>query len=157
LSAEGGGSGNPVVFTVDPSSDPGVCSVSGTTVTFNQPGSCVIDANQAGNDTYAAAPQVQRTISVGKKAQSISFNPPASAFVGDSATLSAQGGGSGNPVVFTVAPASAQVCTITNGTTVNYTAAGSCVIDANQAGNDTYAAAPPVQRAITVNPPPPVP
>jgi hypothetical protein len=134
--------------------------MSGTTVTFNQPGSCVIDANQAGNDTYAAAPQVQRTISVGKRAQSISFTPPASAFVGGSATLSATGGGSGNPVVFSVDPSSGPgACTVsgTNGATVNYTAEGSCVIAANQAGNDTYAAAPPVQGTITVNPPPPVP
>jgi maltoporin len=32
----------------------------GNTVTYNKPGSCVIDANQAGNATYAAAPQVQQ-------------------------------------------------------------------------------------------------
>jgi eukaryotic-like serine/threonine-protein kinase len=64
LSAIGGGSGNPVVFSVDPSSGPGVCRVSGTTVTYTAAGSCVIDANQAGNGSYAAAPQVQRTITV---------------------------------------------------------------------------------------------
>jgi hypothetical protein len=33
---------------------------------------------------------------------------------------------------------------------VNYLAAGSCVIDANQAGNATYAAAPQVQQTIPV-------
>jgi hypothetical protein len=38
---------------------------------------------------------------------------------------------------------------------VNYTAAGQCVIDANQAGNGTYAAALPVQQTITVNNPKP--
>jgi len=64
LWATGGGSGNPVVFSVDPSSGPGVCFVSGTTVTYAIPGSCVIDANQAGNATYAAAPQVQQAITV---------------------------------------------------------------------------------------------
>ena len=44
------------------------------------------------------------------------------------------------------------VCSVsgTNGTTVNYAAAGNCVIDANQAGNSTYAAAPQVQQTITV-------
>ena len=64
LSATAGGSGNPVVFSVDASSGPGVCRVSGTTVTYTAAGNCVIDANQAGNAHYAAAPQVQRTITV---------------------------------------------------------------------------------------------
>jgi hypothetical protein len=155
LSAKGGGSRNPVVFSVDTSSGPGVCSVSGTngaTVNYTAVGSCVIDANQAGNAKYRPARQVQGTISVGKTAQSISFTAPTSALVGGSATLSAKGGGSGNPVVFTVDPASAEVCSVsgTNGATVNYTAAGTCVIDANQAGNGTYVAAPQVQRTISV-------
>ena len=154
LSATGGGSGNPVVFSVDPASGPGVCTVSGTTVTYTAAGNCVIDANQAGTGTYAAAPQVQQTITVSsgqKLSQSISFTAPASGTAGGSATLSATGGGSGNPVVFSVDPASGPgVCTV-SGTTVTYTAAGNCVIDANQAGTGTYAAAPQVQQTITVN------
>jgi hypothetical protein len=153
LSATGGGSGNPVVFSIDPASDPGVCTVSGTTVTYTAAGNCVIDANQAGTGTYGEAPQVQRTITVSsghKLSQSISFTAPASGTAGGSATLSATGGGSGNPVVFSAAPASGPgVCTV-SGTTVTYTAAGTCVIDANQAGTATYAAAPQVQRTITI-------
>ena len=38
--------------------------MSGTVLTFGRTGTCVIDANQAGNDDYTAAPQVQRTITV---------------------------------------------------------------------------------------------
>ncbi|MDA8355811.1 MAG: HYR domain-containing protein [Actinomycetota bacterium] len=67
LSATGGGSGNPVVFSVDSSSGAGVCSVSGTdgsTVDFTGPGSCVIDANQAGNAEYLAAATVSWTVTV---------------------------------------------------------------------------------------------
>jgi hypothetical protein len=47
----------------------------------------------------------------------------------------------------------AGVCNVSgiNGTTVDYTAVGSCVIDADQAGNSTYAAAPQAQGTITVN------
>ena len=55
---------DPVVFSVDSSSGAGVCRVSGSTVTYTETGKCVIDANQAGNDVYADAPQVQRTIMV---------------------------------------------------------------------------------------------
>lgn len=67
LSATGGGSGNPVVFSTDATSGTGVCSVTGTTVSYTAVGSCVIDANQAGNASFAAAPQVQQTIAVGKE------------------------------------------------------------------------------------------
>ena len=85
--------------------------------------------------------------------QTIGFSGPGSGTVGASATLSATGGASGSAVVFSVDPKSVTgVCNVsgTNGTTVNYTAAGNCVIDANQAGNANYAAAPQVQQTITV-------
>lgn len=54
-------SGLGVVFSVDASST-ATGSVVGNTVTITSPGNLVIDANQGGNGTYAAAPQVQRTI-----------------------------------------------------------------------------------------------
>ncbi len=87
-----------------------------------------------------------------KSAQVISFHPTVLGVVGGSATLSATGGGSGNPVVFT--SSTTAVCTIsgTDGTTVSYLAPGSCVIDANQAGNATYQPAPQVTQTITVDP-----
>ena len=147
MSATGGGSGNPVVFSVG---GPGVCTVSGTTVTYTAAGNCVIDANQAGNARYADAPQVQRTIKVSKLSQSIIFFAPPSGTIFSSASLSAIGGGSGNPVVFSVDPSSgAQVCAL-SGTAVTFGRTGTCVIDANQAGNDDYTAAPQVQRTIAV-------
>jgi eukaryotic-like serine/threonine-protein kinase len=148
LSAAGGGSGNPVVFSVDSSTGPGVCAVSGTTLSYTGAGSCVVDANQAGNSRYASAPQVQRMIKVNPVPQSISFTAPAQGQQHGSAHLSATGGGSGNPVVFSVGGPGA--CTV-SGSTVTYTAAGNCVVDANQAGNARYADAPRVQRTIKVS------
>ena len=161
VAASGGGSGNPVTFTTGSS----VCSITGstattdsissTTVIFNQAGSCVIDANQAGNTKYAAAPQAQQTITVkgtvGKIAQNITYSAsePATGTPNGSATLSATGGGSGNPVLFSVDSSSETVCSVF-GDTVSYLAAGSCVIDANQAGNAKYAAAPQAQLTITI-------
>jgi hypothetical protein len=150
LSATGGGSGNPVVFSVGASSGPGTCTVSGSTVTYTAAGSCVVDANQAGNRKYAAAPQVQCTITVRKIPQSISFTAPQAGGVKFWADLSATGGGSGNPVVFSVDRASGLGACRVSETTVTFTAVGSCVIDANQAGNRKYAAAPQVQQTIRV-------
>jgi hypothetical protein len=52
VSATGGGTGNPVVFSIDPGSSP-VCSVEDALVTFTAAGSCVIDADQEGGPGYA--------------------------------------------------------------------------------------------------------
>jgi hypothetical protein len=157
LTATGGGSGNPVTFAVDPSTSPSdACSVSGTndaTVSFVHPGSCVIDARQAGNGDYSGATPTSQSIAVGKASQSISFPAPGGGMVGGSEPLSATGGNSGNPVTFAVDPSSnpSDACSI-SGTTVTFLNAGSCVIDANQAGNSDYSAATPVSHSMAVSP-----
>jgi len=156
VTAKGGGSGNPVTFGVDGSSTRSACTISGATVTFGLPGRCVIDADQAGNAQFLAAPQVQQVIVVTGIPQRIRFSAPAQGQVGQSATLVASGGGSRNPVVFTVDHTSDKgVCDVsgTNGATLSYTASGRCVIDANQAGDARYQSAPQVQRAIYVTVP----
>ena len=160
VTATGGSSGNPVTFSIDPSSTNSACSISGTLVTFRQPGNCVIDANQAGNAKYQAAPQAQQTITV-KATQSISISstPPSNPYNGITYDLVATGGGSGNPVKFSIDPSSASFttrssaaspCTI-SGSTVTFGQPGKCIIDANQAGNDKYQAAPQAQQTIKVN------
>jgi hypothetical protein len=85
--------------------------------------------------------------------QTITFPSPGPGIVGQNATLTATGGASGNPVVFSVdASSGAGVCSVSgsNGSTVSYLAAGTCVIDANQAAGNGYAAAPQVQQTVTV-------
>lgn len=64
LSATGGASGNPVVFT---SATPSVCrtgGVNGSVATLLALGTCTINANQAGNGSYNAAPEVRRSFKV---------------------------------------------------------------------------------------------
>lgn len=64
--ATGGDSGNPVTFTIGDTSEPGVCRLdaAGTTVSFVKPGSCVVVADQGGDDEYLEAPSVKQTITV---------------------------------------------------------------------------------------------
>lgn len=69
VSAVGGGSGNPVNFAVDATSTAGACSIadngdSTAGVAFTGPGTCVINADQAGAEGYDAAPQRQQTIAI---------------------------------------------------------------------------------------------
>jgi hypothetical protein len=88
-----------------------------------------------------------------KTPQTISFTQPAGGTVGGTETLSASAT-SGNPVVFSVDASSSpsDACSVsgTNGTTLSFAHAGSCVIDANQAGDSTYAAAAQVSHTVAV-------
>ena len=140
--ATGGGSGNPVVFSIGASSTSGACSVSGTAVDFTGIGTCVIDANQAGTNVYSAAPQMSQSATV-EATQVITFTstPPSPAVVGGTYTPTATGGASGNPVVFSIGGASTSGACSVSGTAVDLTGTGTCVVDANQAGNSQYEAA----------------
>jgi hypothetical protein len=149
LSATGGGSGNPIVFAS--SSLPTVCTVNGTTVTYFGAGNCVITADQAGNATYSAAPQVTATVVVqivGLLPQVITNFAPASpvtlniAPTPTTATLTATGGGSTSPIVFSASSASS-ICTVT-GNVVTYIGVGICRLNADQGNDATYSAAPTV-------------
>ena len=143
-------SGNPSPSPSTARPPPGRARCPAVALTYTGVGNCVVDANQAGSANYNAAPQVQKTITVGKGSQTITFTPPATGAVGGGTTLSATGGGSGNPVTFTVdGTSTAGACTLT-GTALTYTGVGNCVVDANQAGNANYNAAPQVQQTITV-------
>jgi hypothetical protein len=169
-----GGSNNPAAFTVDTSST-GAGTFSATTVTgtsssatltVTQAGSIVIDANElgglAGGVYYDAAPQVQLTLTINKSAEAITFTPPTSPVVfspGLTVNLSALGGGASTPVVFTVDASSTGAGTVSTTTvtgntstaTLTVTTAGTIVLDANQAADANYLAAPQVQEVLVVN------
>jgi hypothetical protein len=142
-------SGLPVTFSVDPATTHKACTVSGSTVTFGHAGSCVINADQAGNDDWTAAPTVKQTVTVPKVDQAITFSsaPPSNAFVGGTYTVTATGGDSGKAVVF--GSSTPAVCTV-SGSTVTFAGAGTCTVSANQAGNDDYNAAPTATQSMSV-------
>lgn len=142
-SASGGG---PVVFSAA-SVSASVCTVAGDgSVSFDAAGLCRINADQAGDADYAPARarQVMRVRTA--QAISITSTPPAHAIVGDNYMVTASGGGSGNPVVFSAASVSASVCTVASDGAVSVTGVGRCVINATQAGNTSYAPALRVQQ-----------
>ncbi|WP_279236010.1 hypothetical protein [Nocardioides sp. SR21] len=153
VTAAGGGSGNPVTFTIAAGSS-GRCSVAGSLVTFHRGGSCEVVANQAGDDDHAVAPPVSQTIVVRRTSQVITFTsvPPSRAHVGDAYEVAATGGGSGSPVTFAIDPASDDVCSI-DGTTVTFDALGQCRVLADQAGNADYYPAAQTPQVIAVGVP----
>lgn len=160
VSATGGGSNNAVTFTIAGTSTSGcTLSPSNDVVDFTQPaGSCIIEANQSGNAVYAPAPEVEQSITVLGTPQAITFTSVAPFYptVGGTYTVSATGGGSNIAVTFTIDPSSTSGCTIDSSTdVVSFTGPpGSCIIDANEAGGGSFAAAPQAQQTINVGPPP---
>jgi hypothetical protein len=117
----------------------------------------VIDANQAGNGTYTAAPQQQQSLTIASAAktpQTIAFTstPPTNPTVGGGYTVTATGGASGNAVTFSIDLSSATGACAISGATVSLTGAGECLIDANQAGNANYTAAPQAQQTLSIVP-----
>ena len=123
-----------------------VCMVSGTTATFLTSGTCTIQATQPGNTIYAAATPVSQSFTVNGKPQTITFKLPASQLQGTPLALTATAT-SALPVTFTsLTPA---ICTI-SGTTATLAHPGTCTIQASQAGNPMYAAAPTVSQSLTV-------
>jgi hypothetical protein len=138
-------SGLTVAFT---SATTGVCTVSGTSVTFVGPGTCTINANQAGNGTYAAAPQVQRSFAIAYLTQTISFDALTGATLGvSSAPLIKASASSGLGVSFS--SATPGVCAV-SGSIISMLNPGTCTITASQAGNGTYSAAASVNQSFTI-------
>lgn len=142
-------SGLTVAFT---SATTGVCTVSGTVVTLVAPGTCTINANQAGDGTYAAATQAQQSFGVSYRSQTISFDALTGATLGVSSAPLIRGSASSGLGV-SYSSATPGVCAIT-GTIISMLNPGTCIISASQAGNGTYAAAATVNQSfsITVKP-----
>src|SRR4029079_18844378 len=130
-------SGLAVTFAVAAGSA-GVCSVSGSTVSIVGAGTCVITANQAGNGTYQAAPQVQQSFTVSRGSQTITFTstPPSVDRYDPPYTVTATAS-SDLSVIFTVDPSSAGICSV-SGSTVSFSGRGTCIVYANQPGDANW-------------------
>ncbi|AWC68639.1 hypothetical protein CA606_20080 [Caulobacter vibrioides] len=145
-------SGLTVAFTLDGTSTG--CSLSGGVVTFTGAGTCVLNANQAGSIAFLAAAQVQQSFAVAAAAnpvaQTLTFSSaaPTSAQAGGASYTPVAGATSGLAVVFTLDGTSTG-CALAGGV-VSFTGAGTCVLNANQAGNASFLPAPQVQQTFTV-------
>ena len=134
---------------------PGVCTVSGLTITTLvlpagvTAATCVITATQDGNASYGRAQTVTQQFSVSTLlAQTITFaNPGDQAF---SASPILSGAVTSAPAhTVTLSSLTTDVCTVT-GTSIVPVAPGLCSVRATQPGDASYSAASPVTQTFTL-------
>jgi alpha-tubulin suppressor-like RCC1 family protein len=135
-------SGLPVSFSIVS----GPATVSGSVLTITGGGSITVRASQAGDAQYAAAPDVDRTFSVAKASQTISFAALPNVT------------GAASPITLTASATSGLVVSLTvlsgpatvSGKVLTLTGAGTVTVRASQAGDNGYLAAANVDRSFSV-------
>lgn len=135
VSATGGASGNPVVFA---STTPGVCTVSGGTVTMLAAGVCTLTADQAGDANSTAAPQLTLNVVIGAAAPTLGWLGNLHKIVGEAA-FDLPNPTSNSSGTFTFTSNNPAVATI-SGRTVTVVGAGQATLVATQAAAGNYLA-----------------
>ncbi len=128
---------------------PGTCSVRGGQLFPVAVGPCSLRASQAGSSRFLPAANVDQSVPIVAAYQFVSFASPGPRGLGESPLPLSAYASSGLPVLFTSqTPA---VCT-TSGAQATLLATGTCTIQASQAGNFSFDAAPPVAQSFGVYP-----
>ncbi|MGE0079581.1 MAG: LamG-like jellyroll fold domain-containing protein [Bacteroidales bacterium] len=129
-----------------------IATIDGSTLTPLQTGSAIIIASQKGDNVYNAAVSVQHEFISYALGQTITFNTIASKTYGDASfVVTATGGATDNPVVFTSSDTTIAKCSGVSGEIIALVGAGTCKIYANQAGDATYAPALQQDQELLVN------
>ncbi len=129
-----------------------VCTVVGSTVTIQSVGTCTLAADQGGNSSWAAAPQVTQNVAIGQGLNTISFGAQASQTYSSggtfpiSPTATASSG-----LQVTYSSLTTSVCTV-SGQAVNILSGGTCTLAANQGGNANWAAAAQATQNVVIAP-----
>ncbi|MGV3631844.1 MAG: YDG domain-containing protein [Bacteroidota bacterium] len=134
------------------SSNPSVATVSGNTVTIVGAGTTTITASQAGNTNYAAAVNVDQTLTVNAASgtpQTITFGALSNVTYGDADFNLTATASSGLTVSYVSSDPS--VATV-SGNTVTIVGAGTTTITASQAGDGTFQPAADKDQSLTVDP-----
>ncbi len=141
-------SGLPITYT---SVTQSVCTVAGATASFVTSGTCTINANQAGDSNHNPATAVSQSFIVRRTSQRITFAGIASQSATGTFTLPDKQATASSGLPVTYSSATSDICTIT-GNVISLSAAGTCTIDANQAGDTTYNPAAMVYQSFTIHP-----
>jgi hypothetical protein len=146
-------SGDTVAITLAGSSTG--CTLDKNVVAFTKNGVCEVDFNDAGNGAFGAAAQIRQSITVGTgspKSQATLTLTSIAVEYGTALTLTASGGSGSGAVTYTVTSSGTAGCTVGNGV-LRSSRAGSCLVAATKAGDDTYAPVSSIATVVSVSPP----
>ena len=140
----------------------GVCTITtGGELAFLSTGDCTINANQAGDATYAAAPEVQQTFTVTQGATTLALINPASVVYGAgilvSVTVTVTGATNpSSPIGTVTVTAGGQTCTATLTAATNPDSTGDCTLTLVPSGDSqtvtaTYNGSPVYGGSIATN------
>ncbi len=145
--SSGGSSITSYTATSNPGGDVGACAASPCTVTGLINGTAYTFTVTATNGVGTGSASAASNAVTPKGSQTITFANPGTQNFGTTPTLTATASSS---LTVTFSSATTSVCTITSGGTLTFVTGGTCTIDADQAGNGAYLAAPQVSQSFTV-------
>ncbi|GFO67713.1 hypothetical protein GMLC_12920 [Geomonas limicola] len=129
------------------STTPGVCQVSGSTLSALAAGNCSVVASQSGDANYLAAAPVTQPFTIGKGSQSIgSISLAGTLKLNGTATLVASASSGLGVSFLSTTP---DVCQV-SGSTLTALASGNCSVAADQVGDANFNPAPQVTQSFTV-------
>ena len=136
------------------SSTQSICTVEGTSLAILSNGTCNLAADQAGDDSFNAAPTVTRSIKIlsAQSTLSISTSNTSAYIVGAKVSLNVSGGSGSGTVTYALAVANARctIATVSGTTTVTTSTGGptNCVVVATKAADSNFAAITSAQKAF---------
>ena len=151
VAAGSGSGGAPASYLVTAVGTARTCTVTGSSgsciVTLLSNGTAYSFTATASNTGGTSAASVASTSATPMAVQAITFANPGTRNFGTTPTLTAT---SDSALTVTLTSSTTGVCTISGGGVLAFVSAGSCGINANQAGNSTTLAAPQVTVSFTV-------
>ncbi|WP_334179810.1 autotransporter domain-containing protein [Pseudoxanthomonas sp.] len=147
-SSNGGASITGYTVTSNPGGNTGTGSGSPITVTGLTNGVSYTFTVTATNSAGTGAASTSSNAVTPASPQTITFNNPGSQNHGTTPTLTAT---SDSSLMVSFTSSTTGVCTITSGGVLTFVTAGTCTINADQAGNSSFLAATQVSQTFTVN------
>ena len=150
LGTTGGSGTGAVSYSLVGGTGTAQCAIASGVLAFSSAGTCVVRATKAADDRYSAANATDKTITVAKASQSVTFTStvPTTPVAGGSYTLTATATSS-LTASFSIATGSPAVCSL-SGSVVTFVSSGRCEVAADQSGNGSYEAASRVTQVISV-------
>ena len=156
LGSSGGSGSGAITYAISSGGTATGCALSGTgasnTISATTSGTCLIKVSKAGDTNYTDKTSTASTFTFNRAEQSALSITNTTASYGTPLTLATSGGTGTGAITYSV---SSGPCTVSGNlsgnTTLNYSAAGTCVLTATKARDDNYEAKTSSSASIVVN------